>query len=143
MTATFAISENLDNLMFLDTDVLIWGLRQDPNAVTLLDSLEDIRLSAVVHMELLQGARDKREQQSILNALEEMGVAIVPLNESISEIATEFVKAYSMSHSLYLADALIAATAVHHQQPLISANDKHYRVIPDLTLQVFRSSAAG
>lgn len=36
--------------MFLDTDVLIWGLRQDANAIELLDRLEDIRLSAVVYM---------------------------------------------------------------------------------------------
>jgi predicted nucleic acid-binding protein len=94
-------------------------------------------------MELLQGARDKRDQQSIVDSLEEMGAVVVPINESISEKATELVKAYSLSHSLYLTDALVAATALHYQQPLISANDKHYRFIPKLTLQIFRPLTAG
>ncbi|MEN9848223.1 MAG: hypothetical protein RL368_963, partial [Pseudomonadota bacterium] len=36
------------------------------------------------------------------------------------------------------ADALIAATAVHYELILLSANDKHYSVLSDLKLEVFR-----
>jgi predicted nucleic acid-binding protein len=124
--------------MFLDTDVLIWGLKQDANAVQLLDSLEDIRLSAVVYMELLQGARNKQELATIIKEIQAIGAVIVPINEAITNKAIELVQQFAHSHSLYLADALIAATAIHHAQLLITANDKHYAAIPELSLDIFR-----
>jgi predicted nucleic acid-binding protein len=43
-----------------------------------------------------------------------------------------------LSHSLELADALIAATALNSGLPLLTANDKHYRMIDGLNLHVFR-----
>jgi len=52
----------------------------------------------------------------------------------------KYLKIYAsvLSHSLSLADALIAATALHYQLPLLTANDKHYRMIADLNLDIFR-----
>ncbi len=39
---------------------------------------------------------------------------------------------------MQLADSLIASTAITYDMKLITANDKHYRVVKDLNLQVFR-----
>ncbi|MFW2610650.1 hypothetical protein [Aliarcobacter butzleri] len=39
---------------------------------------------------------------------------------------------------MQLADSLIASTAITYGMKLITANDKHYRVVKDLDLQVFR-----
>lgn len=124
--------------MFLDTDVMIWGLRQDANAVRLLDSLDEIWLSSVVYMELLQGARSKKEMQTISSALNVLKAHIVHVDEPISRTAVELVRQFAHSHALYLADALIAATALHHERMLITGNDKHYSAIPDLVIDAFR-----
>jgi predicted nucleic acid-binding protein len=35
-------------------------------------------------------------------------------------------------------DAHIAATAIEDGVPLLTANERHYRVLPDLALEIFR-----
>jgi predicted nucleic acid-binding protein len=44
---------------------------------------------------------------------------------------------HHFGHSLGLADALIAATAVTNGLPLLTANTKHYRLIKNLILRRF------
>ena len=67
-----------------------------------------------------------------------MGVEIIPLSEEISMHASGYVEAYSLSHSMELADALIAGTCVENNDTLVTANDKHYRVVQGLQMTVFR-----
>ena len=45
---------------------------------------------------------------------------------------------YFLSHSMELADSLIGATCTNYGMTLITANDKHYKVIKELDMQVFR-----
>ena len=45
---------------------------------------------------------------------------------------------YTLKTALYLADALIAATAIEHHLTLCTANRKHYREINELDLKIFR-----
>jgi predicted nucleic acid-binding protein len=40
-----------------------------------------------------------------------------------------YVEQHYLSHSLKLADALIAAAAVSNGTPLLTGNDKHYNII--------------
>ena len=47
------------------------------------------------------------------------------------------VEQHHFSHSLGFSDAIIAATAVNHGLPLMTANTKHYRVIENLILKKF------
>jgi len=47
--------------MLFDTDILIWVLRGYPKAIKTLDASEQRALSVVNYMELLHGARDRRE----------------------------------------------------------------------------------
>ena len=67
-----------------------------------------------------------------------MNVEIIPLTERISLCASDYVETYSLSHSMELADALIAGTCVEENEMLVTANDKHYRVVPELQIEVFR-----
>jgi predicted nucleic acid-binding protein len=48
------------------------------------------------------------------------------------------VEEYFLSHSMKLADSLIASTATQYGMKLISANDKHYKIVKELDLKVFR-----
>ena len=60
-------------------------------------------------MELIVGARDKRELTTIDSFL--AMYQVVPLSESIGAGAYRLLKTYAKSHGLHLFDSLIAATA--------------------------------
>jgi len=60
------------------------------------------------------------------------------LNEEISALALFYVEEYFLSHSMQLADALIGATCSNYGLILYTANDKHYKIINDLEIKVFR-----
>ena len=122
----------------IDTDVLIWYLRGNQNAYNLIHSLDNFAISLVTHIELVQGMRDKKELKIFQNTLKNWGVKTIYLNETISARALFYVEEYFLSHSMQLADALIGATATEYGLTLITANDKHYRVIKGLDISVFR-----
>lgn len=62
----------------------------------------------------------------------------MPINEAISFHALNLVKTYHLSHSMAMEDALIASTAIFYNLPFITANQKHYRFIPNLNLLPFQ-----
>ncbi len=123
--------------MLVDTDVVIWYLRGHEAAARLLDSLPDLRLSAITWMELVQGCRNRLELRRLKDDVSRRRALILPLSESISARAMALVEAHFLRDGLLLADALIAATAIEHGLRLSSANGKHFRSIPGLVLQVF------
>ncbi|GJL65349.1 MAG: hypothetical protein NPIRA05_03200 [Nitrospirales bacterium] len=88
--------------------------------------------------ELVQGMRNQDELVAMRAAFRQWEAKVVYLTEEMSSKAMRYVERYALSHSLYLADALIGATAVVCSLPLLTANTKHYRVITDLDLRVFR-----
>ena len=124
--------------MIIDTDVLIWFLRGNQRAVDFVVEAMPFSISVVTYMELVRGMRDKRELAKMKKAFVDMGIEILPLTERISLRALDYVETYSLSHSMDLADALIAATCVEENDTLVTANDKHYKVVKDLQMTVFR-----
>ncbi len=124
--------------MLIDSDVLIWASRGNAKAIRKLDRETGFSISAVTYMELCQGMRNKTELAAFKKALKIWKVKVVPITEVISYQAMFFVERYCLSHSLFLADALIAATAGHLGEPLLTANAKHYSMIPEITLKLFR-----
>lgn len=86
-------------------------------------------ISIVTYMELVQGMCDKRELSKMKKAFAEMEVEVIPLSESISLLASDYVEMYALSHSMEMADALIAETCMEHNETLATANDKHYKVV--------------
>lgn len=64
-------------MILLDSDVMIDLLRQYPPAMrwfNTLDDAEEIALPGYVVMELIQGCRNKREQERIQSAVASYGV---------------------------------------------------------------------
>ena len=49
-----------------------------------------------------------------------------------------YVEDFYLSNSFEMADALITATCINFDEPLCTGNDKHYKVVEGLTLDVFR-----
>ena len=120
----------------------MWVFRGDAKAAREVERAEGRMVSVVTVMELYQGARSRQEIRSINEFLRRQEFAIVPLQESIGDTAVSLIEEYAMSHGLQLADALIASTARHFRQPLVTGNARHFRSIPRLELRPFRSSPA-
>ncbi len=124
--------------MLFDTDVLIWLMRGNDKAAKLVDGTEDRRISVITYMELLQGARNKQEIKTIKSFLSDFSFLMLPLSENIGHRAMIYVEMHGLKVGMYIADALIAATAVENGLALLTANQRHYRAIPDLDMKVFR-----
>lgn len=124
--------------MLIDTDVLIWYLRGNKKAAKRIEKSKPVHLSAITYMELVQGMRNKEELLALRRTVKDYGWKILPLDEDISHRAMIYLEEHFLSHSLRMADALIAATAVQHGLSVVTANDKHYRVITELVIDRFR-----
>ncbi|MEQ1946044.1 MAG: type II toxin-antitoxin system VapC family toxin [Bryobacteraceae bacterium] len=124
--------------MIFDTDVLIWASRGNEKAARVIDSSMERALSIISLMELLQGARSKIESRKIKQSLRELQFTILPLTESVGATATALIEQHALSHGIQVTDALIAATAIEAGATLCTANAKHFRPIPSLSLDAFR-----
>jgi predicted nucleic acid-binding protein len=124
--------------MLVDTDVLIWYMKGNKKAYSLLEQAENFCISAVTYMELVQGMRNKNELNKLRRALNDWNSKILYITEDISVKAMFFVEQHFLSHSIQLADALIAATALAHGMPIATGNDRHYKVLKDVHVKKFR-----
>jgi len=124
--------------MLFDSDVLIWALHGSAAAAKEIDDDEERYISAVNYMELMQGARDKREQNLIKQFLTALDFQVLPISEAISHRAMIFIEEYALKSGIQLADALVFATACEYSIRLCSANQKHFRVIASLDAKVFK-----
>ena len=126
---------NQADMLLIDTDILIDVGRSVNVAVKCLQQAEQqssIAVSSVTQMELIIGCRDKNELRSLDHFLKRF--QIIQINEQISGTATDLLKKYRHSHGLLIADALIAATAIVTDIPLISKNQRDYQFIKELRL---------
>ena len=89
-------------------------------------------------MELIQGMRNKEELKKLQKVLRQWNVKTIFINEEISAKALFYVQEYFLSHSMQLADSLIASTCTQYGMTLITANDKHYKVVKELDVEIFR-----
>jgi hypothetical protein len=131
-------------MILLDTDVMIDLLRQYPPAVAWLDSIgeEEIVLPGFVVMELIQGCRNKTEQEKVERELTVYSVAW-PSPEKCDEALSVFA-CYHLSHGLGILDAMIGQMAVALNLPLYTFNQKHYTAIPGLkTAQPYEKGSQG
>ena len=121
----------------VDTDVMIWYLRGNEKARELLHSV-DFCISSITYMELLQGMRNKQELKRFQKMIGSWHIKVVYIDEEISAKALFYMEEYFLSHSMELADSLIGATCTKYGLTLITANDKHYRILKDLDIKIFR-----
>jgi predicted nucleic acid-binding protein len=125
-------------MILLDTDIMIDLSRKYQPAVAWLASLgdEEIALPGFVVMELIQGCRNKLEQEKVEKTLTPYSV-MWPSLKACDEALSAFAR-YHLSHSLGLLDALIGEAAVTLNLPLHTFNQKHYAPIPNLkTIQPY------
>jgi len=124
--------------MIFDTAIFIWAQRGNEKAVKLMERSEERYLSIQTYMELLQCAKDKSQHKHIKNFLTTFGFIVLPLTENIGHRASIYIEEYTLASSLSSGDAIIAATAVENNLPLVSSNAKHFKTIKELKLKIFK-----
>lgn len=110
--------------ILLDTDVLIDHLRGHHR----LDLANPAwTISVVTRCELFSGRNsDEKRLSRVLSGLEEL-----PVDRAIAQAAGRIRRAAQ----LHVADALIAATALEHDLPIMTRNRRHFERVPGLTLR--------
>lgn len=124
--------------MIIDTDVLIWYMKGNEKAYKAIEKANNFFISVVTYMELVQGMRNKKELNTLRKSIHSWNAKMLYISEEISSKAMFYVEQHFLSHSLQLADALIGATAVTYSLPIITGNDKHYKIVKDIEITKFR-----
>ncbi|GAB1431664.1 type II toxin-antitoxin system VapC family toxin [Spirochaetota bacterium] len=123
--------------MIIDTDVLIWYLRGSEAAKQAVEESIPFSISVVTYIELVQGMINKTEIKKFQKQLRSWNVNIIQIDQEISARALFYVQEYALSHSMILADGLIAATVVQNGEALLTANDKRYKYLPTIEIKKF------
>jgi len=126
----------LTNFTIVDTDILIDVGRGVVHAINCLRRISQqslLAVSVVTQMELLVGCRNKAELVKVEGFLQS-NFQLVKITDQISDVAVDLIRQYRLSHGLLIPDALIAATSLVLNAPLISKNQRDYRFIANLTL---------
>lgn len=124
--------------MIFDTDIFIWVQRGSEKAASLMQRVENKFLSFQTYMELLQCAQNKTQHKYVKDFISSINFMVLPLTENIGHRASIYIEEYTLSSGLRSGDAIIAATAVENNMALVSSNAKHFKVIKDLELKVFK-----
>jgi predicted nucleic acid-binding protein len=124
--------------VIFDTDILIRIQRGNAKAAALVDKEAERYLSILSYMELLQAAGSKKQHLVVKEFLKLYGFQLLPLTENIGYRASIYVEEYSLASGMRAGDAIIAASAVENNMILATGNRKHFKLIKDLTLKVFR-----
>ena len=91
-----------------------------------------LAISVITEMELIVGCQNRNELEVLTRFLDRF--TILHLERTASEHAAGLLRQYRLSHNLLSPDALIAATAISRDLPLISKNQRDYRFINALNL---------
>jgi len=118
-------------LIILDTDILIWILRKNKEIKNklikaTLETDGGLYITPIQIAEIYAGIRASEEKiiKKFLNSFN-----IIPIDVQIGELAGRFINQYRKSHSVEIADAIIAAASIVNNFELWTLNKKHYPMI--------------
>jgi predicted nucleic acid-binding protein len=121
---------------FIDSDVLIWHLRGEHMALSLLKKLRDKD-----KFELWTGAMQRAEVVFFMRPVEEEATLLflsqfqtAPVDQLIIDKAGELYRQWNPRNAIDINDAILAATAMHVGGKIYTLNTKHYPM-PDVLVQ--------
>ena len=121
------------NHLLCDTCVIIDFINgRSQELANLLNEDRILFINSIIEMELFQGTRNKSELQTVEKRL--ASFRLLMMQQEIFDLATQFLKIYRLSHGLALPDAIIGATAIYYQIPLLTYNTKDFRFLPNIEL---------
>lgn len=113
--------------VLLDTDVIIENFKGNETILLKIRDLKDEKvlfcISPVSIAEVYAGIRSKEEEMvyEFFNSL-----SCPQIDQTIAVKAGEYLRLYSKSHGLEIADAMIAAVSFHNKARLFTLNKRHY-----------------
>lgn len=121
------------NGLVIDSDIFIDYLKDIEAARALLDSTQfNFYYSSWTKKELLAkpglSDRERREVEALLGRYR-----LAPVDDAIADKYWTLLKKYE-ARGLRQADAIIAATAWQLDLPLLTRNQKHFRIITEIEL---------
>lgn len=121
--------------VLIDTNILIGITRNQKAAEDVLVKMDGSAycISDVVLSEMLDGARNKAEHAMLLDELTSK-FEVLPFTPEVSEHFRQILTQGGHERGSYLADRLIAATAMAHGCALLTLNKKHFKGIRGLKL---------
>jgi len=122
-------------MILCDTNILIEVYRKNTTIISVLERIAQhniIVISDVTRAEMLVGARNNNEMQILINELGQ--IKCLPIQSEISALSIQLLTTYHLSHGLDFHDALIAATAIHHNIELFTLNVKDFSFISEIRL---------
>lgn len=124
--------------MIFDTNILIYADRGVLSAKEQIMNTRHRSISAVTYMEYVPFCRNKKELVIFEKMLNVLHFTIHEVDHAISYHARQLVRQFALSHSMEMGDALIAATAMAHNELLCTGNIKHFAQINGLMLEHFQ-----
>jgi predicted nucleic acid-binding protein len=128
--------------VLLDTSLLIDYLRAVPKAVEYLEtSAGDLSISALTVAELHAGARGEAERVALRDFT--AGFDVIAADGAVCELGGDLRAQYGRSHGTDLVDAILAATSLLRQMPLVTLNRKHFPMLRNVIVPYIRPSSCG
>ena len=123
----------MSEFLLIDTDVVIDYLRGQVDAVEYIENLTNpLFLSIITVAELYSGVREGQERKALegfISAFE-----VLTIDEPVAVQGGLYRRDYRKSHSVGLADALIAATAEAKGATLVTLNKKHFPMLTSVVV---------
>ena len=122
-------------MVIIDTDIFIAALRGNTAAAKQLTTLKGrASVSIITELELFVGAKTKLQKQQAEKILEPFDK--LKINHQIYLTAKRLLKENNThTKSLFLPDALIAATCLFSSYALLTFNKKDFRIIKNLKMK--------
>ncbi len=121
--------------LLIDSTVLIDEHRGDARARTYLEPLL-VGGAGLIHPvsagEVLGGAKDRTELAALDQLVARFRLAHAKHVDFTAALG--FVRQFTLSHRIGWPDCLIAATGIRLGLPVVTVNDKHFRVIRGLSV---------
>ncbi len=121
-------------MVLCDTNILIHAFNGNQLTINQMEAIgyDNILLSSITVMELLQGMTNKTELLQMKKKIKYYDV--IQFDERVSEKSIELIEKYKLSHHLQIPDAIIGATAIVNQIKLYTYNVKDFVFMPNLHL---------
>jgi tRNA(fMet)-specific endonuclease VapC len=124
----------------IDTDIIIYSLKGNNNVQNNLLEKKNISkaISVITYGELIFGAKKSKSREKNLATVYRIGelFSVIELTKGIVETFGE-VKAslQKKGKNVYDFDLLIGSTALFLNYTLVTNNEKHFSMIPDLRIE--------
>lgn len=123
--------------MIVDSTIIVDLIRGKEEAKSFIENQnEKLFISRAGAMEMLEGAKTKKDWKTIQKLLESLKIEAIEISESISKSAAGIFENFWHSHGIGVMDSFIAATALVLDEPLVTHNVKHFQFIKGLKIVI-------